>query len=79
VEANRRLIDERLVTVLGALADGAGTAVELVPVVFGEPLTEYNAPWRLQETLCYLRHLEARGRVAPAGDAGEASVRWRLA
>jgi hypothetical protein len=32
--------------------------------VYGEPLNETNTGWRLQETLCYLQHLELEGRVS---------------
>ena len=75
VEGNRRLVAERLAAVLGALNGHASTAVDVAPLVFGEPLNEYNAPWRLQETLCYLRHLEVTGRVAAV--EGE-PARWEV-
>jgi glyoxylase-like metal-dependent hydrolase (beta-lactamase superfamily II) len=77
IHANRKLVDERLGAVLGALADVPRTAVELVPEVYGEPLTEANAGWLLSQTLCYLSHLERRGAVAPEPD-GEIE-RWRAA
>ena len=76
VEANRRLVRERVEAVLGALTPGPKTVVEAVPLVYGEPLTEANGNWRLTETLTYLRHLENQGRVAPEPD-GEIE-RWRL-
>jgi hypothetical protein len=44
--------------------DEPKTAVEIAPSVYGEELTETNTGWRLQETLCYLRHLELQGRVS---------------
>jgi glyoxylase-like metal-dependent hydrolase (beta-lactamase superfamily II) len=75
IQASRQLILERLDLGLGALSDGARTAVEVAPVVHGEPLSENNASWLLQETLCYLKHLERAGRVRPETD-GE-SVRWQ--
>ncbi len=61
VEGNRKLVSERLERVAGALAGGSKTALEIAPVVYDEPVTEYNAGWLLQETLCYLRHLELLG------------------
>jgi hypothetical protein len=61
VEGNRKLVSERLERVEGALAGGSKTALEIAPVVYDEPVTEYNAGWLLQETLCYLRHLELLG------------------
>jgi glyoxylase-like metal-dependent hydrolase (beta-lactamase superfamily II) len=78
IEANRRLVNERLEKVLAALRDGdPQTVVEAVPSVYGEPLTPFNATWWLSETLCYLRHLELGGQVMrePDGDV----ERWRLA
>ena len=76
VEGNRKLVNERLDAVLAALANGPKTVVETVPLVYGEPLSQLNAAWRLSETLSYLRHLEQTGRVArePDGDV----ERWRL-
>ena len=73
VEANRRLVHERLEAVLGSLAAGPRTAVEISPEVYGEPLTEVNAGWLLAQTLCYLRHLELGGRVQR-----EDEERWRV-
>ena len=78
IEGNRRLVAERLASLVEALGGGANlTAIELAPFVYGEELTQYNVQWRLQETLCYLRHLEVAGRIsAEDGAAGER--RWRL-
>jgi glyoxylase-like metal-dependent hydrolase (beta-lactamase superfamily II) len=75
IDANRKLVDERLSAVEAALASGPPTAVELVPDVYGEPLTQTNAGWLLSQTLCYLTHLERGGRVAREQD-GEVE-RWR--
>jgi glyoxylase-like metal-dependent hydrolase (beta-lactamase superfamily II) len=77
IEANRRLVDERLSAVRGGLAAGPRTPVELVPDVYGEPLTQTNAGWLLSQTLCYLTHLERGGTVAREPD-GEVE-RWRVA
>jgi glyoxylase-like metal-dependent hydrolase (beta-lactamase superfamily II) len=76
IEANRMLVHERLNAVLAALQAGPRTAVEIIPSVYGEPLTQFNAGWLLAQTLCYLRHLELEGRVThePDGDA----ERWRV-
>lgn len=68
IEANRKLVEERLSAVLRALAAGPRTAVELVPDVYGEPLTETNAGWLLSQTLCYLTHLARDGAVAREAD-----------
>jgi hypothetical protein len=75
VEGNRQLVHERLQAVLAALREGPLTAVEITPLVYGEPLTQYNASWWLSETLCYLRHLELGGRVAREPDGS--AERWR--
>ena len=79
IEGNRQLVASRLAAVLATVEDGRGlTAVEIVPGVFGEPMTGVNAAWRLQETLCYVRHLEVQRRLA-AEDGGEGAKRWQLA
>jgi glyoxylase-like metal-dependent hydrolase (beta-lactamase superfamily II) len=74
IEGNRRLVAERLEATLGALSDGARTALEITPALHGEPLTETNAGWWLPETLCYLTHLERIGRVERVADG--AVDRW---
>jgi glyoxylase-like metal-dependent hydrolase (beta-lactamase superfamily II) len=76
IDANRKLVDERLSAVTAALDGGSRTVVEVVPDVYGEPLTETNAGWLLSQTLCYLRHLERGGAVAREPD-GEVE-RWRI-
>jgi hypothetical protein len=76
IEGNRKLVRERVGAVLGALEHGPRTAVQISPSVYGEPLTEYNASWLLSQTLCYLRHLEREGQVAPEPDGGVEM--WRL-
>jgi glyoxylase-like metal-dependent hydrolase (beta-lactamase superfamily II) len=83
IEANRKLVRERLEAVVAALGRGPRTAVEVVPEVYGEPLTEMNAGWWLSETLCYLRHLEVQGRATCEPGEGTAAAgepdRWRAA
>jgi glyoxylase-like metal-dependent hydrolase (beta-lactamase superfamily II) len=75
IQGARNLVQERLDAALGALAEGPRRAVDIAPAVHGEPLSETNASWFLQETLAYLQHLERAGRVIRDED-GEA-VRWR--
>jgi glyoxylase-like metal-dependent hydrolase (beta-lactamase superfamily II) len=75
IEANRKLVRERLDAVLAALDGRPRTAVEISPAVYGEPLTQFNASWLLSQTLCYLRHLELQGRVARDPEGG--AERWR--
>lgn len=74
IEANRRLVRERLEAVLAAVADGRDTAMEVAPSVHEEGLTQTNAGWVLQETLCYLHHLERAGRVSREADG--VAERW---
>jgi glyoxylase-like metal-dependent hydrolase (beta-lactamase superfamily II) len=76
IEGNRRLVDERLETVIGALGGGARTALEIAPALHGRPVDEKNAGWVLQETLCYLQHLELAGQVTRESDSGV--ERWAL-
>jgi glyoxylase-like metal-dependent hydrolase (beta-lactamase superfamily II) len=64
IEANRRLVRERLDAAVAAVEAGPKTAIEIAAGVYGEPLNETNTGWRLQETLCYLQHLELEGRVS---------------
>jgi glyoxylase-like metal-dependent hydrolase (beta-lactamase superfamily II) len=75
VDANRSLVHERLSAVAAALDGEPRTAVEISPEVYGVPLSESNGAWLLSQTLCYLRHLELKGRVLRADGADE---RWRL-
>jgi glyoxylase-like metal-dependent hydrolase (beta-lactamase superfamily II) len=74
IEGNRRLVSQRLNAVLGAVRSGPKSAVQIVPLVRGEPLTESTAPWWLLETMGYLAHLERDGAVRREGDEGEL---WR--
>ncbi|MEA2197204.1 MAG: hypothetical protein QOJ25_1255 [Solirubrobacteraceae bacterium] len=77
IEANRKLVRERVDAVVAALGGQPQTVVEIAPALYGEPLTQVNAAWRLSETLCYVRHLEVEGRVQRERDEGP--ERWRLA
>jgi glyoxylase-like metal-dependent hydrolase (beta-lactamase superfamily II) len=77
ISANRQLVRERLDGVLAALHSAPRTAVEISPDIYGQPLTEDNTGWFLQQTLCYLRHLERAGAIRSEPD-GEVE-RWSLA
>jgi glyoxylase-like metal-dependent hydrolase (beta-lactamase superfamily II) len=77
INANRQLVRERLDGVLAALHSARRTAVEISPEIYGQPLTEGNTGWFLQQTLCYLRHLERAGAIRSEPD-GEVE-RWLIA
>jgi glyoxylase-like metal-dependent hydrolase (beta-lactamase superfamily II) len=78
VEANRALVAERLERVRAAVAEHSPiTAYDIVPHLYGEPLTQLTTGWRLPKTLCYLRHLAATGAVVSVQD-GE-TERWTAA
>ena len=79
IHANRRLVAERVQRVLDAVADEALTAVEIVPHVYGQELTQLTAQWWLSETLCYLQHLEMTGRVRRTVDDPDLPERWAAA
>jgi glyoxylase-like metal-dependent hydrolase (beta-lactamase superfamily II) len=68
IDANRRLVDDRLRAVTAAVDRAPRTVVEMVPCVYAETLTAANAAWLLTQTLSYLRHLERAGRVGPVSD-----------
>jgi glyoxylase-like metal-dependent hydrolase (beta-lactamase superfamily II) len=70
VEGNRKLVAEHLESVLGALADGRRTVMELVPLVYGDQIDETNASWLLAQTLSYLQHLERAAAVQKELDDG---------
>ena len=76
VEANRTAVHERIERVKIALRDQAEprSVFEIVPDVYDEPTTPFNADWRLNETLAYLIHLEATNRAERL--AGEVE-HWR--
>lgn len=74
IEANRKLVDQRLEATLAALGGQARTAVEIAPEIYGEPLRAGNANWFLSQTLCYLRHLELNGRARSEPDGP--AERW---
>ena len=62
IDANRALVRERLTRVREVVGErGPITAYDIVPLLYGEPITTLNASWWLPETLCHLRHLELTG------------------
>ena len=63
IQANRRLVEERLATVAQALDGAQPTPFELVPRVYGDAISAGNAHWLLSKTLAYLTHLEALGKA----------------
>ena len=77
IAANRGLVAQRLAALEAVLrAGGPITAFDAMPHVYDEPVTPMNAQWWLNETLCYLRHLQVTGRAETDGASPE---RWRVA
>jgi glyoxylase-like metal-dependent hydrolase (beta-lactamase superfamily II) len=74
IEDTRALVASHTDAAIGALRQRPGNALALAPAIFGERFTPETAIWRLTETLCYLRHLEAAGLIAREPE----SQRWRL-
>jgi glyoxylase-like metal-dependent hydrolase (beta-lactamase superfamily II) len=81
IDANRREVHERIDRVRGAIADGAKTPFEVVPILLGDPNpSPMMINWGLSETLCYLRYLEQREKAGPIEPESEdAPRRWALA
>jgi glyoxylase-like metal-dependent hydrolase (beta-lactamase superfamily II) len=76
IEANRKLVGERLTSVLAAVTEhGPIAAFDVLPYVYGEAVTPITASWWLTETLSYLTHLEVLGVVTREPDHG--AERWR--
>jgi glyoxylase-like metal-dependent hydrolase (beta-lactamase superfamily II) len=79
IDANRALVAERLERLEAVLRErGPITAFEAVPAVHGAEPTAVTASWWVQETLCYLTHLEAIGRAARERADADGPERWRL-
>ena len=77
IEANRALVAQRLERVRRAVAGhGPITAYDIVPLLYGEELSQLTAGWWLPEVLAYLRHLEVTGVVTKENGETE---RWALA
>jgi glyoxylase-like metal-dependent hydrolase (beta-lactamase superfamily II) len=77
VEANRSLVRERLDLAVAAVRHEPKPAVEIAASVFGPEVIGAALGWRLQETLCYLRHLEVQGVVFSESEGDLA--RWGVA
>jgi hypothetical protein len=78
IEGYRALVHERLDALMGALRDrGPITAFEAVPAVHGAEATPATASWWVQETLCYLRHLEVTERAVAERSGDGEPERWR--
>src|SRR5947209_7998894 len=63
IRGNGELVHERLEKALAAVSGAELTAFEVVPLLYGGSLSQENAHWLLSETLAYLTHLEAIGKV----------------
>jgi glyoxylase-like metal-dependent hydrolase (beta-lactamase superfamily II) len=69
ITANRELVAQRVGRLLDVLRfDGPLSAFDAVPRVYEQAVTPMTAQWWLSETLCYLTHLEATGRVTHSDD-----------
>jgi glyoxylase-like metal-dependent hydrolase (beta-lactamase superfamily II) len=77
VEANRSLVRERLDLALAAVRYEPKPAIEIAASVFGPQVIGTELGWRLQETLCYLHHLEVEGLVFSESEGDLA--RWGVA
>ncbi len=76
IDANRNLVHERLANVERVFGEGELTAFEALPRLYDGQLTPITATWWLNETLCYLQHLELQGRVRRVEGSPE---RWATA
>lgn len=76
IDASRRLVAVRLQRAQALLAERPRTALDVARSLYDDPLQEANAPWRLTETLCYLRHLERNGTIVADHEGNPR--RWRL-
>src|SRR6201991_3724977 len=67
IDANRRLVAERLDAVRAVLAGGPRTAYEIAREISGEAYTRDMATWMLSLTRGWLIHLGALGEASPDG------------
>ena len=75
IEAHREAALGRLDRVEDVVRSaGPASAIEMIPEIYGRPLSKENAGWLISETMCYLRHLERRGLVT--GGDGPDHPRW---
>jgi glyoxylase-like metal-dependent hydrolase (beta-lactamase superfamily II) len=61
IQGNRKLVGERLESVLEAVSREPLSAFDIVPHVYGDALSPQNAHWLLSKILSYLTHLQATG------------------
>jgi glyoxylase-like metal-dependent hydrolase (beta-lactamase superfamily II) len=61
IQGNRKLVGERLESVLEAVSREPLSAFDIVPHVYGDALSQQNAHWLLSKILSYLTHLQATG------------------
>src|SRR3954467_15736650 len=75
IEANRRLVGERVDAVREALREGPRTAYEVARAVYADSYTDDLASWMMTLTLGWLVHLRRLGEAVNDEDAVE---RWAL-
>jgi glyoxylase-like metal-dependent hydrolase (beta-lactamase superfamily II) len=63
IQGNRKLVGERLQSVLDAVSHEPLSAFDVVPHVYGDALSGQNAHWLLSKILGYLTHLQATGLI----------------
>jgi glyoxylase-like metal-dependent hydrolase (beta-lactamase superfamily II) len=63
IQGNRKLVGERLQSVLEAVSHEPLSAFDVVPHVYGDALSGQNAHWLLSKILGYLTHLQATGLI----------------
>jgi glyoxylase-like metal-dependent hydrolase (beta-lactamase superfamily II) len=76
IQANRRLVGERVDAVREALREGPRTAYEVARAVYADSYTEDLASWMMTLTLGWLVHLRRLGEAVNDEDAVE---HWALA
>jgi glyoxylase-like metal-dependent hydrolase (beta-lactamase superfamily II) len=80
IDANRRLVEERLETVRGVLRGGPRTAYEVARAIYAERYDEKMASWLMTLTRAWLVHLQALGTVATTPAEGQdPAEHWELA
>jgi glyoxylase-like metal-dependent hydrolase (beta-lactamase superfamily II) len=73
IHGNRQLVNENLRRVYETVRSEPLSAFDVVTRVYGEELSQRNAHWLISQTLGYLTHLQAMGKVSQL--AGEPE-RW---
>jgi glyoxylase-like metal-dependent hydrolase (beta-lactamase superfamily II) len=79
IDASRAVVRERVTALESALRNrGPQSAFDVIGRVHDEPITELNAAWWLNETLCYLRHMEVTGRAERIPGESPGAERWAV-